>query len=118
VKVIDVPTPYGEDLLAVSEFRAKRSGREGCGDRGPAGIVRRATRPTRNPRQRARHRPAACPGVGHGEGEDRSSNVAVTVVVADSVTVHEPGPEQPPPLHPAKSEPAAMAVSVTAVPLG
>src|SRR5439155_25284011 len=47
------------------------------------------------------------------------SNVALIVVGADIVTVHEPVPEQPPPLQPVKVEPAAgVAVSVTAVPLG
>ncbi len=45
--------------------------------------------------------------------------VAVTVVLAVSVTVQEPAPEQPPPLQPEKAEPAAgVAVRVTAVPLG
>ena len=45
-------------------------------------------------------------------------NVAVTVVAADIVTVHEPVPVQPPPLQPLNVEPAAgVAVSVTAVPL-
>jgi hypothetical protein len=44
--------------------------------------------------------------------------VAVTVVAAESVTVHVPVPEHPPPLQPVKVEPAAgAAVSVTAVPL-
>ena len=44
-------------------------------------------------------------------------NVAVTVVVADMVSVQEPVPEQPPPLQPVKVEPvAAVAVSVTTVP--
>ena len=44
-------------------------------------------------------------------------NVAVTVVAADMVTVHEPVPVQPPPLQPLNVEPAAgVAVSVTAVP--
>jgi len=48
-----------------------------------------------------------------------TSNVAVTVVAADRVTVHEPVPVQPPPLQPLKVDPAAgVAVSVTAVPLG
>ena len=43
----------------------------------------------------------------------------MTVVAADRVTVQEPVPEAPPPLHPAKVEPVAgVAVSVTAVPLG
>src|SRR5206468_870570 len=47
-----------------------------------------------------------------------SAKVAVTVVAAPSVTRHVPVPEQPPPLQPAKVEPAAgAAVSVTAVPL-
>ena len=46
------------------------------------------------------------------------SKVAVTVVAADKVTVHELVPEQPPPLHPLKVESlAGVAVSVTAVPL-
>jgi len=45
-------------------------------------------------------------------------NVAVTVVAAETVTTHDPVPEQPPPLQPPKVEPAAgAAVSVTAVPL-
>ena len=45
-------------------------------------------------------------------------NVAVTVVAADIVTVHEPVPVQPPPLQPLNVEPVAgVAVSVTAVPL-
>src|SRR5207245_4124328 len=44
--------------------------------------------------------------------------VAVTVVAAETVTTHDPVPEQPPPLQPLKVEPAAgVAVSVTAVPL-
>ena len=44
--------------------------------------------------------------------------VAVTVVAAETVTTHDPVPEQPPPLQPVKVEPAAgAAVSVTAVPL-
>jgi hypothetical protein len=44
--------------------------------------------------------------------------VAVTVVVAVSVTVQEPVPEQPPPLQPVKLEPlAGAALRVTAVPL-
>src|SRR6266704_739182 len=44
--------------------------------------------------------------------------VAVTVVAAETVTTHDPVPEQPPPLQPLKVEPAAgAAVSVTAVPL-
>src|SRR5438876_9580094 len=43
--------------------------------------------------------------------------VAVTVVAAETVTTHDPVPEQPPPLQPPKVEPAAgAAVSVTAVP--
>jgi hypothetical protein len=47
-----------------------------------------------------------------------TSKVAVTAVAADIVTVHEPVPEQPPPLQPLKVEPAAgVAVNVTAVPL-
>ena len=47
-----------------------------------------------------------------------TSNVAVTVVAADIVTVQELAPEQPPPLQPVKIEPdAGVAVSVTAVPL-
>ena len=41
----------------------------------------------------------------------------MTVVLAPSVTVHGPVPEQPPPLQPAKREPApGVAVSVTTVP--
>src|SRR6266550_3954752 len=48
-----------------------------------------------------------------------SAKVAVTVVAAKTVTVQAPVPEQPPPLQPLKVEPAAaVAVSVTAVPLG
>jgi len=47
------------------------------------------------------------------------AKVAVTVVAAKTVTVQAPVPEQPPPLQPLKVEPAAaVAVSVTAVPLG
>src|SRR5438034_679532 len=43
---------------------------------------------------------------------------AVTVVAAESVIMHEPVPEHPPPLQPVKVEPAAgVAVSVTTVPL-
>jgi len=46
------------------------------------------------------------------------SKVAVTVVAALRVTVHEPVPVQPPPLQPVKVESAAgVAVKVTAVPL-
>jgi hypothetical protein len=45
-------------------------------------------------------------------------NVAVTVVVAVTFTVQVPVPAHPPPLQPAKVEPAAgVAVRVTAVPL-
>ena len=45
------------------------------------------------------------------------SNVALTVVVEVSVTVHVPVPEQPPPLHPANVEPeAGAAVRVTVEP--
>src|SRR5436309_3078665 len=44
--------------------------------------------------------------------------VAVTVVAAETVTPHDPVPEHPPPAQPVKVEPAAaVAVSVTAVPL-
>ena len=44
--------------------------------------------------------------------------VAVTVVAAETVTVQAPVPVHPPPLQPVKVEPAAaVAVSVTAVPL-
>src|SRR3989441_9625910 len=44
--------------------------------------------------------------------------VAVTVVAAERVIVHDPVPEQPPPVQPLKVEPAAgVAVNVTAVPL-
>ena len=44
--------------------------------------------------------------------------VAVTVVAALTVTVHGLVPEQPPPLQPANVDPpAAVAVSVTTVPL-
>src|SRR5207247_8711362 len=43
--------------------------------------------------------------------------VAVTVMAAVTVTTHEPVPEQPPPLQPAKTLPAAgVAVSVTTAP--
>ena len=46
------------------------------------------------------------------------SKVAVTVVAALRVTVQAPVPAQPPPLQPAKVEPAAgVAVRVTTVPL-
>src|SRR5437667_5568961 len=46
------------------------------------------------------------------------AKVAVTVVAAESVIMHEPVPEHPPPLQPVKVEPAAgVAVSVTTVPL-
>ena len=42
----------------------------------------------------------------------------MTVVAAETVTVHVPVPEHPPPLQPVKVEPATgVAVSVTAVPL-
>ena len=45
-------------------------------------------------------------------------NVAVTVVAAVSVTGHVPVPLHPPPLQPVNVDPAAaVAVSVTAVPL-
>lgn len=45
-------------------------------------------------------------------------NVAVTDVLLDRVTTQVPVPEQPPPDHPPKVDPAfAVAVSVTAVPL-
>ena len=44
--------------------------------------------------------------------------VAVTEVLLDSVTLHVPVPEQPPPLHPPNVDPEfAVAVRVTAVPL-
>jgi hypothetical protein len=47
-----------------------------------------------------------------------TSNVAVTVVAADTVTLQELVPEQPPPLQPVKVEPVAgVAVRVSAVPL-
>src|SRR5207244_10324548 len=47
-----------------------------------------------------------------------SVKVAVTVVPAERVIVHDPVPEQPPPVQPLKVEPAAgIGVSVTAVPL-
>src|SRR2546425_8145241 len=46
------------------------------------------------------------------------AKVAVTVVAAESVIVHVPVPEQPPPLQPVKAEPAAgLALRVTTVPL-
>ena len=46
-----------------------------------------------------------------------ATNVAVTVVSALSVTVHEAVPEHPPPDQPAKTEPgSAAALSVTEVP--
>jgi hypothetical protein len=45
-------------------------------------------------------------------------NVAVTSILALTVTLHVPVPEQPPPLQPENTEPlAATAVSVTLVPL-
>src|SRR5207253_6682643 len=45
-------------------------------------------------------------------------NVAVTVVAAESVTTHDPVPEQPPLVQPVKVDPAAaVAVNVIAVPL-
>ena len=51
-------------------------------------------------------------------GADVGAKVAVTVVAAESVIVHVPVPEQPPPLQPVKVEPATgVAVNVTAVPL-
>ena len=51
-------------------------------------------------------------------GGTLTPKVAVTVVVADIVTVQEPVPEQPPSLQPVKLDPVAgIAVSVTAVPL-
>ncbi len=47
-----------------------------------------------------------------------TSKVAMTTVPAVRVTVHEPVPEQPPPLQPVKTEPAdGVAVRVTGVPL-
>jgi len=50
-------------------------------------------------------------------GEVVVLNVAVTVLLASSVTAQEPVPEHPPPDQPAKVEPAlGEAVSVTAVP--
>ena len=50
-------------------------------------------------------------------GPTKMSNCALTVVAALTVTTHVPVPEQPPPLHPAKVEPAAgVAVNVTTVP--
>ena len=46
-----------------------------------------------------------------------NTNVAVTVVLAESVTTQVPVPEQPPPDQPEKVDPvAAAAVRVTAVP--
>src|SRR2546428_2454428 len=51
-------------------------------------------------------------------GADVGAKVAVTVVAAESVIVHVPVPEQPPPLQPVKAEPlAGLAVRVTTVPL-
>ena len=45
------------------------------------------------------------------------SNVAVTVVSAVSVTVHDPVPKHPPPLQPMNTElPPARASTVTVVP--
>jgi hypothetical protein len=47
------------------------------------------------------------------------ANVAVTLVAALNATTHAPVPEQPPPLHPEKAEPAAAAaVRVTLLPPG
>jgi len=47
-----------------------------------------------------------------------ASKVAVTVVAADTVTLQEPVPAQPPPLQPVKVDPVVgVAVNVTAVPL-
>jgi len=58
------------------------------------------------------------PGGGGGGGGDDSAKVAVMVVVADTVTLHEPVPEQPPPVQPPNVDPAAGAAArVTAVPL-
>src|SRR2546427_3084710 len=51
-------------------------------------------------------------------GAKVGAKVAVTVVAAESVIVHAPVPEQPPPPQPVKVEPAAgAAVRVTAGPL-
>ena len=45
--------------------------------------------------------------------------LAVTVVAAETVTVHGPVPVQPAPVHPVKAESLlGVAVSVTTVPLG
>ena len=53
-----------------------------------------------------------------GEPEVAAVKVAVTVVVAEMVTVQEAVPEQPPPLQPLKNEPGlGVAARVTAVPL-
>jgi hypothetical protein len=52
-----------------------------------------------------------------GGGASDVVNAALTVTLLLIWTVHEPVPVQPPPLHPAKTDPeAAAAVSVTVVP--
>ncbi len=51
-------------------------------------------------------------------GVPGESKVAVTVVLAFNVNMQAPAPEQPPPLHPMKTEPASRATPrVTEVPL-
>jgi len=56
--------------------------------------------------------------VGGGGGGVDGLNVAVTVVFAFSCVVQGPVPEQPPPLHPPKTDPeAGVAVNVTVVPV-
>ena len=60
--------------------------------------------------------PAPVPDLLTDNANDCRLNVAVTLCAAFIVTTQVPVPEQPPPLHPAKVEPAdAAAVSVTTV---
>jgi len=62
--------------------------------------------------------PVPAPALVRVSAKDWSAKVAVTDVAALTVTVQVAVPEQPPPLQPAKVEPAAgAAVKVTAVPL-